>query len=275
MVGECCIIQPDRLRGGELTRVAVSLHPSVASDAQAILRDLQRVAAERGARTSDASLHARVQAIKRYQHRRFALTYDDLLKDPRYEGAARFFLEELYGPGDFSKRDAQFERVVPTLVRLFSREIVSTVGALARLHALSESLDTEMGRHLDPGDGRVTAAAYVRAWQKTGRADERAAQIDLMLEIGTALDRYTRRPMLRHSLRLLRGPATATGLSDLQRFLETGFDIFRSMRGAPTFLSTIESRERALGTTLFSAKGIAAEYNDPAYNAEGQLPRSV
>ena len=46
-------------------------------------------------------------------------------------------LDELYGPQDFSDRDAQFARVVPALVRLFPQELVETVAVLARLHALS------------------------------------------------------------------------------------------------------------------------------------------
>jgi len=243
-------------------------------DANAILNDLQLVAAERRARAGDPSLQARVQLIKSYQHRRFALTYADLLEDPRYAAASRFFLDELYGPHDFSQRDAQFERVVPPLVRLFSREIVTTVAALARLHALSESLDTEMGRQFASSEARVTAAEYLLAWQMTGRAADRSAQIDLIVDVGVALDRYTRRPMLRHSLRLLRGPAAAAGLSDLQRFLETGFDIFRAMQGAHAFLSLIESRERALGANLFSPQAIPDEGGRVLLNgtALGQLP---
>jgi hypothetical protein len=246
----------------------------MSDDAEIILRDLQLVAAERRARASDASLHARVQAIKRYQHRRFALTYADLLVDPRYAAASRFFLDELYGPHDFTERDAQFERVVPPLVRLFSHEIVSTVGGLARLHALSEGLDSEMARQLTSGDATLTAPLYLRAWQTTGRADERAAQIDLTLKVGMALERYTRRPMLRHSLRLLRGPALAAGLSDLQRFLETGFDTFRTMQGAKAFLSIIESRERALAAALFSAGAVVDEGGSALVDGAtlGQLP---
>jgi len=241
---------------------------------ETILKDLQRVAAERRARIGDPSLQARVQAIKHYQHRRFALTYADLLVDARYAAPSRFFLDELYGPHDFSERDAQFERVVPPLVRMFSREIASTVSALARLHALSEALDSEMGRQLGPNETAVTAPVYLRAWQATGSAGDRAAQIDLIVEVGRALDRYTRRPMLRHSLRLLRGPAAAAGLSDLQRFLEAGFDTFRAMQGAEAFLSTIASREHALAAGLFSAEAVVDESGKVLLDgaALGQLP---
>ena len=73
-----------------------------------------------------------------------------------------------------------------------------------------------------------------------------------MLAVGRALDRYTRNPLLRHSLRLMRTPAKAAGLSALQQFLETGFDTFREMDGADEFLGTIATRERDLAARLFA-----------------------
>ena len=113
-----------------------------------ILQHLGAVRVERAARAADAALAERVLHVKRYQQSRFALTYADLLGHPRYAGASRFFLDDLYGPGDFSQRDAQFARIVPALARLFPNEVVVTVEALTALHALSEQFDSEMARHV-------------------------------------------------------------------------------------------------------------------------------
>jgi hypothetical protein len=208
------------------------------------------VDAQRVLRASDALLDARVRAIKQYQHARFQCTYADLLATPRYVKATNFFLEELYGPNDFSKRDAQFARVVPALVRLFPHEVVLTVQTLGELHALSETLDTAMARVMQPGP--VGLVAYAAAWQAVGRPADREAQITLMRRVGDALDGYTRNPLLRHSLRLMRGPARLAGLHELQAFLESGFDTFREMRGAKEFLDTVVLREREVKAFLFS-----------------------
>ena len=227
-----------------------------------ILEHLGAVRVERAARTADAALARRVTHVKRYQQTRFALTYADLLATPRYAGAARFFLDDLYGPGDFSQRDAQFVRIVPGLVRLFPAEVVATVEALTALHALSEQLDSEMARHV--GDQPLTAVTYVSAWRSTGQPTSRQRQVDLMLKVGHALDVYTHRPLMRHSLRAMRMPARAAGLSALQSFLESGFDTFRELHGADEFLSQIEKRERSLAASLFGAAGSA--------DLLGQLP---
>lgn len=218
---------------------------------QSILCHLEAVAAQRRLRAADAALDHRVREVKQFQHTRFERSYADLLSQPRYARAARFFLEELYGPGDFAARDDQFARVVPALVRLFPQEIVDTVAELGELHALSESLDTAMGQAL--AAPRLDADEYGRIWRAVARAPDRERQITLMLAVGSDLERYTGRTLLRHSLRLMRGPASAAGLGALQRFLETGFDTFREMGGAEYFLRTISQRERALAAQLFAS----------------------
>lgn len=230
---------------------------------ESILQHLSEVRAERAVRAADTALGERVIWVKRYQQARFERTYADLLSHPRYAGASRFFLDDLYGPEDFSLRDAQFARIVPGLVRLFPHEVAQTVEALTSLHALSERLDTEMARHAGPG--ALDAVRYITAWQRTGHPEHRARQVDLMLAVGRALDVYTRRPWLRHTLRIMRTPARAAGMDALQSFLESGFDTFRAMHGASEFLTQIETRERAFAAYLFSATAGDA-------TALGQLP---
>lgn len=230
--------------------------------ANAILSCLREVAAERERRAADTALAEGVAAVKGFQHSRFARTYSDLLNDKRYAKAANFFLEDLYGPADFSERDRQFARVVPSLVRLFPPDIVATVLDLAALHALSERLDSEMAAFL--AGASVESQAYAEAWRAVGQPQARERQIALMMSIGSALDRYTRRPLLRHSLRLMRRPAQAAGLGALQRFLEAGFDTFRSLGGAKQFLATIEKRERALAALLFNGGEFPQRAQPPA-----------
>jgi len=238
------------------------------ADADIILEHLRTVAAERTRREAQPGLAAKVVALKTYQQRRFGKTYADLLGSPRYGPASRFFLEELYGPRDFADRDAQFARVVPALVRLFPKEIIATVRALAQLHALSEELDTATAAQLVSSN--VDALAYVGAWQAAGREGDREQQIALTLSVGRSLDRLTRNPLLRHTLRMMRGPARSAGLAELQHFLETGFDAFKAMKGAHEFLSLIEEREQHLAQVLFESPLYAdGRLGDTAL---GQLP---
>lgn len=231
-----------------------------ALNAESLLKELRAVDAERARRAADPELDARVQALKAFQQKRFAQTYADLLASPRYEAATRFFLHELYGPDDYRQRDAQFARVIPTLTRLFPEEVVDTVAKLARLHALSERLDTRMAEHLLSAD--IQAEDYAIAWRACGEPESRQRQIELTMAVGESLDKLTRKPLLRQTLRLMRGPAQMAGLGALQTFLESGFDTFRAMRGAGEFLSTVRQREDTLARALFRNEA----------SALGQLP---
>jgi hypothetical protein len=141
--------------------------------------------------------------------------------------------------------------VAPAIVRVFPEEVAETVAVLADLHALSETLDTATAMELP--EGPVAPLDYIAAWQRVDRAPERERQIALTLRIAERLDRITRMPMLRNALRLMRTPARAAGLSELQRSLETGFDVFKAMKGADEFIALVDSREHALAAALFAA----------------------
>ncbi|MBC7663362.1 MAG: hypothetical protein H7276_06115 [Caulobacter sp.] len=221
-----------------------------------ILQSLAAVEAERRRRAATPGLADAVAMLKAYQQRRFARTHAELLAHPRYGRAANFFLNELYGPQDFTQRDAQFSRVVPALVRLFPADTVATVEALAAVHALSERLDTAMAIHL--AGATPARASYLRAWQATGEIAARARQIELVMRVGEALDRHTRSFVLRASLKAMRGPARAAGMGSLQAFLEDGFEAFGAMRGSQEFLATIHARETTLAKRLFDPAAVSA-----------------
>lgn len=203
-----------------------------------------------------------VRDLKRFQAARFAGTYADLLASREHGPAARFFLEELYGERDYADRDAQFARIAGALEKLFPKDVGETAAGLARLHALTESLDHGLARAAPLADAR-DVPSYVRAWKAVGRRADRQRQLDTVLAIGAEMARLTRLPGLRMMLRMMRGPASAAGLSSLQRFLEGGFDTFSTMAkqraSVERFLETIRQREQQLLELLFDAEAVACE----------------
>lgn len=218
-----------------------------------ILDHLAAVASQRASRARDPVLGRRVLAVKAFQQARLAHAHADLLADLRCAPAARFFLDELYGPRDFATRDAQFARVVPALVRLFPGAVTGIVERVAALHALSEALDTQMAEALAvQPDHPLDAVSYAQAWQHVGQAFAREQQIAWVVEIGLSLDDHARRPGLRRTLRWMRGPAQAAGLAELQEFLEAGLDAFAQLPSAAEFLDTVSRRERELAAALFA-----------------------
>ncbi|QNP58831.1 FFLEELY motif protein [Paenacidovorax monticola] len=222
--------------------------------AHTIRHCITNVTALRQQRATHPAWRQAVHAIKELQSRRFQGTYADLLATPRYAPATRFFLQELYGSADYQARDAQFGRIAGALQTLFPQPVVATAVALAQLHAQTEQLDHAMGQAWAemPGDD---AARYVAAWRAVGQPHARREQLGRVLDMGRDLARLTRTPGLRTMLRMMRRPAHAAGMGELQRFLEAGFDTFGELarqRGAVEhFLDTIGDREAALMEQLF------------------------
>jgi hypothetical protein len=218
------------------------------------------IALERGARVTrarraDPQLDALCARLAHWQSRRLAMTYADLAASPRYTAAVTFFQSDLYGAADYSQRDADLSRVVPVMVRLLPGAVIATVAEAMELSALSHELDEALALRL--GNDPLDARHYARAYRDCDNLAARKRQIALVMDVGQALDRYVRKPLLRASLSAMRRPARAAGLGELQGFLERGFDAFARMRGADEFMSTIVERELALMHALFASEDSA------------------
>jgi hypothetical protein len=207
----------------------------------------------RAARASDPTA-GDYPLLKQWQSDRLARTHADLLASERYAPAAGFFLSDLYGPKDFRSRDEELERVVPVMVRVLPARALLTLLEAVRMDTLSESLDNDVVLALRKA-GRVRSidwSSYVAAYRACGRRADRELQIALIDKIGKTLDRLTRMPLIRVSLKLMHGPAHLAGLGELHSFLQRGFDAFSEMKGADEFLAIITERETALMQEWFS-----------------------
>ena len=233
--------------------------------AQTIRQAVATVSQLRQVAQDDATLRAAIIDVKRFQARRFAGTYADLLRAGPFSAASRFFLDELYSDKDYAERDAQFARIAGAIERFFPAQVVHTAVRLAQLHALTEQLDFAMAQawRSPAAQNLPSPARYVQAWRDVQQRAERDRQLEVVLDIGQEMARLTRTPGLRLGLKMMRGPAAASGLTALQRFLEAGFDTFAGMakqRGkVETFLDIIRSRELALIALLFDADLVACE----------------
>src|SRR5215831_8469203 len=225
-----------------------------------LVRQLARARTLHDERAASPRLADRLDRLASWQGRRLDATYADLARSARYAQAVVFFRSDLYGPGDFSRRDADLARVAPVLTLALPAKVIGTVAAAMELSALSQELDRALLARLDPA-AALSVAAYCDAYRALANRAERERQIALIVEVGRALDRYVRKPILRSTLAAMRYPAQAAGLGALQSFLERGFDAFQAMRGAQEFLAVIEERETGLMNAIFA--GNRAPFPDP------------
>lgn len=192
----------------------------------------------------------RLAELKDWQSRRLERTYAELAAQKRYAKATRFFLDDLYGPKDFSARDTEMMRIMPVMSRILPASAVETAALAIELDALSEELDQKVATRLAAGP--ITDASYAAAYRQSPERADRERQVDLIDAVGHRLDALVKRPLVERLLGLMRKPARMAGLSDLQDFLERGFAAFKDMGGADEFLAALRAREIAILNRLFS-----------------------
>ena len=225
-----------------------------------LIRQLERARALHEERAASTELTAALDRLALWQSRRLNATYADFARDPRYARAIEFFQTDLYGPGDFSRRDADLARVVPLMVRILPEGVIATISDAMELSALSRELDRALLEKL-PMPAPLSVTTYCAAYRALANRGARERQIALIVAVGRALDRYVGKTLTRSALAAMRQPARAAGLSALQGFLERGFAAFRHMAGADEFLATVETRETALMNAIFD--GDRAPFPEP------------
>ncbi len=218
------------------------------SPTDAIERLLARRRALEARSAAIVGLTERLRALRSWQARRLARTYDDLRRDPRYTQAVEFFLNDLYGPQDFSRRDQELSRAITPLRRALPAALLELLLKAIELDVLTVELDHGMLEHLPehpPSD-----ATYALAYRALGRAAARQRQLALTVSIGADLERLVRHRWIGLALRAAHRPARAAGFGVLQQFLERGFTAFRHMENARPLLEAIRERETHLMEAL-------------------------
>ncbi|RDV24702.1 hypothetical protein DXV75_13090 [Alteromonas aestuariivivens] len=190
-----------------------------------------------------------VHALQAWQCQRLLATHADLASQKRYQLAMQFFVDELYGPKDFSQRDADLARVIPKLASVLPNKAMSALDDALALNALSFELDLAMADKLQGQN--LDRDSYALAYRQVGRPDDRRHQIEIIAHLGQQLADVVHIRGIGMLIKLARRPAKMAGLLTLHEFLERGFDAFKGLGDVHSFIEPVIARERALMLQLF------------------------
>lgn len=197
-----------------------------------------------------AEFAARLWEVRTWQATRLARTYDDLRTDPRYARAIDFFLTDLAGPQDFTRRDRDLTFAWVRLQRTLPQPALNVLARAIEFEVLTAELDHALAAQLPPGP--LTESTYAAGYRAVGNREARVRQIELVISMGWDLDWMVRMPGIGLILQLAHIPAHAAGFGALQDFLERGFAAFREVRSTERLLDAIRERETRLLDTLFA-----------------------
>lgn len=218
------------------------------------LREIQNDQAARHQAAEARPLDPHVARLRQWQARRLAGTYADLLADPQYAPACRFFLSDIYAARDFSQRDLDAERLHQTLARFLPAHMLSTLARANQLNRLSAQLDhTLADALLRMGVGEtITAEQYAQGYLLCDNYAERRRQIELLVELLSEVCHGAKSPLVGVTLRLARRPAHAMGWFELYDFLQRGYSAARPIRDVDAFVATVLERELGILESIFA-----------------------
>ena len=195
--------------------------------------------------------------LQRWQQKRLARTFDDLIQQDAYRPAVNFFLTELYGGLDFRERDQEMSKVMPVMKRFLPDKVLYIMSEAFELQAVSLNFDMEMAGYVERLHiPELDMDRYCEVYRASNDKPGRERQILLIRKLGYDLGRLVNKPLVNVLVRLLRGPAHAAGFGKLQEFLESGLGSFRALRDVRYFNEAIYQREWNSMQKLFAGEAL-------------------
>lgn len=217
-----------------------------------VLKDLERL---KHRKVAQSGLDPQLALLRAWQSRRLARTYADLQAHPRYRPACEFFLDDIYGPRDFSQRDHDIEQMYAFMRRVFPEPMIRPLKLTVEVHRMTSTFDAKLLdvliKQLNMQDS-LTEDMYAEGYRLCDNYVERVKQIEQIYKIGSLLDEVMHHPLTGTTLAIAKGPARRAGWNELTDFIEHGYDAFKHMRGAEKFIKTIRQREKLILDRIYS-----------------------
>lgn len=190
-----------------------------------------------------------IQDLQTWQCKRLLISHQDMYQQPRFKSAVEFFVDELYGPKDFSQRDQDIARLVPKMAKFLPEKALVSLASALHLNALSFELDFDMARKLN--DQPIDRDSYALTYYECNNQTTRQRQIDYIHTLGHDLAEVVKMKGISMLLKVSRKPAKLAGVLALHEFLESGFKAFKNMGEVKDFINPLVAREQYILTQLF------------------------
>lgn len=191
----------------------------------------------------------------------FLPKYDGMRDLPGFSDAIDFVVSDLTGTG-IASRDQEIGKVVPVMTRFLPDKALESLALAMTLNARVLEINLAIAARLLPvvkASGAFTEREYCAATREVSSMTDFDELIGMTRAAGESLAKIVKVPMIRSLLRSMRLPARMAGVTDLQVFLEKGFDTFIALDDVEQFLDTMEAQMREIFGRVFNVPLSALE----------------
>ena len=129
-----------------------------------------------------AEIMSTIRAVQSWQCKRLLVTHQHMYQQKRFKPAVEFFINELYGPYDFSQRDKDIARIVPKMSKFLPEKALQSLASALHLNTLSFELDFDLARKLV--NTEINRDTYASAYVSCDNIANRQQQIDYIRTLG-------------------------------------------------------------------------------------------
>jgi hypothetical protein len=191
-----------------------------------------------------AELMTTIRTVQTWQCKRLLASHQHMYQQKRFKPAVEFFINELYGPTDFSQRDQDIARVVPKMSTFLPQKALQSLASALYLNTLSFELDFDLAKQLL--NTEINRDSYAKAYVSCDNLANRQQQIDYIRTLGNDLADVVKMKGISSLLFISRKPAKMAGVLALHEFLEKGFKSFKNLGKVEDFITPVVNKEHEI-----------------------------
>lgn len=200
----------------------------------------------------DPILNQRLHDAQNWLKERILNTHQELFNQPENQLMAKYFINRLYGGPDFDDLAKQIERLLKyahKAEKILPENAIRTGLKSVGLAVLAMQLDEQVATQLlkdYPAEQKIDDEMMRLTLIKLDQEKERLQQLDLLDELGSALDKYMRSFIMHTAFKMCKGTAAKYHFELMYDFIGEGFVAMKPLRSAAIFIKSFTAQERQI-----------------------------
>lgn len=200
----------------------------------------------------DPILNQRLHDAQNWLKERILNTHQELFNQPENQLMAKYFINRLYGGPDFDDLAKQIERLLKyahKAEKILPENAIRTGLKSVGLAVLAMQLDEQVAKQLlkdYPAEQKIDDEMMRLTLIKLDQEKERLQQLDLLDELGSALDKYMRSFIMHTAFKMCKGTAAKYNFELMYDFIGEGFVAMKPLKSAAIFIKSFTAQERQI-----------------------------
>ncbi|OTG84911.1 FFLEELY motif protein [Acinetobacter sp. ANC 4648] len=208
----------------------------------------------------DPILKKRLHDAQAWLKERIQETHQELFQTPENQLMAKYFINRLYGGPEFDDLAQQIERLLKyahKAEKILPENAIKTGMKSVGLAVLAMQLDEQVAAQLlqdYPAEQTINDEMMRLTLIKLNQEHARYQQLDMLDELGAALDKYMRSFIMHTAFKMCKGTANKYHFELMYDFIGEGFIAMKPMKSATAFIHSFTTCERQIIENVHAGK---------------------